>query len=235
MTPRWCSNRIARARRLGRRLRSDGRPGRRRRWRARPPTARASAPVPARRRSVTNGERCRRRRGKCGRPRSRAPPTRRHPRPSDDPPSGPSARVSLPRACVAAASRNASCTICSTGMPNAPVFPLPVSAAASTSPPPRINGTASACTGVGRSHPASSADRISSGHTPISSNADMRAGVCIVRSHSCVPRVTSAASLRARAGSSRRARRRESRCDDVSEMFFSEDLTSRARRPRGWG
>lgn len=31
-----------------------------------------------------------------------------------------------------------------------PVFPLPVSAAISTSPPPNMRGTASACTSVGR-------------------------------------------------------------------------------------
>ena len=46
---------------------------------------------------------------------------------------------------VAAASRSASCTICSTGIPNAPVFPLPVSAAARTSPPPSTSGIASDC------------------------------------------------------------------------------------------
>jgi hypothetical protein len=40
-------------------------------------------------------------------------------------------------------------TICKIGIQKAPVFPLPVSAAIKTSPPPRINGIASACTSVG--------------------------------------------------------------------------------------
>lgn len=43
-------------------------------------------------------------------------------------------------------------TICKTGKQNAPVFPLPVSAAINTSPPPKINGTASAWTSVGNLH-----------------------------------------------------------------------------------
>lgn len=40
-------------------------------------------------------------------------------------------------------------TICRIGMQKAPVFPLPVSAAIRTSPPPKIKGIASACTSVG--------------------------------------------------------------------------------------
>ena len=42
-----------------------------------------------------------------------------------------------------------------------------------TSPPPRISGTASACTGVGSVQPRASQARMSSGLTPSSSNADM--------------------------------------------------------------
>ena len=42
-----------------------------------------------------------------------------------------------------------------------------------TSPPPRISGTASACTGVGSVQPRPSHARMSSGLTPSSSNADM--------------------------------------------------------------
>ena len=94
-----------------------------------------------------------------------------------DPPSPETSSREVPERLVAtratAAFRRLSCTICSTGTPNAPVLPLPVSAATSTSPPPRISGVASACTAVGRSQPASSAARMSSGHTPSSSNADI--------------------------------------------------------------
>lgn len=43
-------------------------------------------------------------------------------------------------------------TICKTGKQKAPVLPLPVSAAINTSPPPKINGTASAWTSVGNLH-----------------------------------------------------------------------------------
>ena len=68
--------------------------------------------------------------------------------------------------------------ICSTGSAKAPVLPLPVSAAAITSPPPRINGTASCCTGVGSSQPQSSSTaRMIAGHSPSSANAAMQSGV----------------------------------------------------------
>ncbi len=40
-------------------------------------------------------------------------------------------------------------TSCRIGRAKAPVLPLPVSAAAMTSPPPRIRGMLSDCTGVG--------------------------------------------------------------------------------------
>mmetsp|Transcript_82469 Transcript_82469/g.212467 ORF Transcript_82469/g.212467 Transcript_82469/m.212467 type:complete len:221 (-) Transcript_82469:7-669(-) len=72
--------------------------------------------------------------------------------------------------------RNVSCTICRHGKPKAPVLPLPVSAAARTSPPPRISGTASACTGVGNSQSSSSMAWMISGQMPSSSKALMGAG-----------------------------------------------------------
>uniref|UniRef100_A0A1B0DJP7 GSKIP domain-containing protein n=1 Tax=Phlebotomus papatasi TaxID=29031 RepID=A0A1B0DJP7_PHLPP len=52
------------------------------------------------------------------------------------------------------------------GKQKAPVFPLPVSAAIRTSPPPRIRGIASAWTSVGRVHSNSSTARPISGKTP---------------------------------------------------------------------
>ena len=99
-------------------------------------------------------------------------------------------------------SRSDSCTVCSAGKPKAPVFPpahdgvtatwqhrahhyipwhgafdiLPVSAAAITSPPPRMSGTASCWIGVGSNQPISSTARMISGHTPSSSNALMWRG-----------------------------------------------------------
>ncbi len=55
--------------------------------------------------------------------------------------------LEVPASCCLAVT--VSCTTCKIGTAKAPVLPLPVSAATITSPPPRISGTASACTGVG--------------------------------------------------------------------------------------
>mmetsp|Transcript_19073 Transcript_19073/g.43315 ORF Transcript_19073/g.43315 Transcript_19073/m.43315 type:complete len:201 (+) Transcript_19073:2088-2690(+) len=71
----------------------------------------------------------------------------------------------LPRSC--------SWTICMQGSPKAPVLPLPVSDATSTSPPVRISGTASCWTAVGRSQSSSSIAWMISGQIPSSSNALM--------------------------------------------------------------
>ena len=46
-------------------------------------------------------------------------------------------------------SATVSCTTCRMGKAKAPVLPLPVSAATITSPPPRMRGIDSDCTGVG--------------------------------------------------------------------------------------
>ena len=63
-------------------------------------------------------------------------------------------------------------------MAKAPVLPLPVSAAASTSPPVRMSGTLSACTGVGSSHPSSST---AWGGTRVGARTDTTAPIAPVR------------------------------------------------------